>query len=292
MFSDAKPSMIQSPQPKSFAASTFKIYSKLFNGLNFYEDHDEFWIQIFNTPVDYELFMKFAHDISTQQFISMQTTWNLLLLKALDASLADQDVMEVNALDVLIVYFKVLFKWHASDSSFVVAFSDWDSIESFLARITRVIIAKLTSHNNPFIRKKVLFLFNILIVDSPLDNIFSDYFISRSELLMALLNFGTDPATSVMGPKAMICLSLLMNYKRYETKNLIYLELAQLNDTKICNQLASFFMENFWKARMAYEVGMNENKLKESQKEKNQKFWYIKGQKTCFALLLRFCIHQ
>lgn len=51
--------------------------------------------------MDDELFMQFAKEKSTQQFLSLQPTWKMLLMKALDASQTDQDVMEANALDVL-----------------------------------------------------------------------------------------------------------------------------------------------------------------------------------------------
>lgn len=177
---------------------------------------------------------------------------------------------------------------HASGSNIVLVFSDWNSIETFLERITRIIIEKLTLHNDPSIRKKAFLLISVLIIESPLDNIFNDYFIARRELFKALLTFGTDPATSNLGPKSLICLSLLLNYKRYETRNFIYLQLEQLKDLKICTHLSCVFMEHFWKTRMAYEIGLDQNKLIDSQKQKMENFGISKERKYLMLLFYDF----
>ena len=279
MFSESAESL---PKKLSSQASVAGLYKTLFHGLDSNEAYNEFWTQLFSSCVDDKLFMKYSQSLSTLQFLSLQPTWKMLVLNALDcASQTDHD-MTANSLDILIVYFKALFKLHSSDANFVLFFSDWDSIESFLERITRMMVEKLTLRNDIQIRKKAFYLISVLIVDSPLDNILNDYFIARSELLGALLIFGTDPANSIIGPKCLICLSLLLNYKRYETRNFIYFSLARLNDVKLCNHLASVFMESFWKTRMAYEIGLK--KLKESQKLKMSSFGISKERKYLMVL--------
>ena len=68
--------------------------------MDVYNDHNEFWTKLFSTPVNYNLFMELSKGMSTRQFLDLQPTWKMLLLRALDACAKDNDVMETNALDV------------------------------------------------------------------------------------------------------------------------------------------------------------------------------------------------
>ena len=192
---------------------------------------------------------------------------------------------------MICAYFDALFKFHILDKHFILAFSDWNSIELFLHNLTQMIVSKMLTHKQLNMRKKAYHLCSILILMPPLDNIFNDYFISQSEVFHALIRFGNDPSTSVVGLKALISLSLLINYKKYETKNLILSRLSQLCDKKTFNHMASIFMENFWKARMAYELHDKADKLDERQLEKIRNFG-ISKEKRELMLFFYNCIYS
>lgn len=120
---------------------------------------------------------------------------------------------------------------------------------------------------DPQVRKRALYLACTLAtsVDNIHECIFNDYLMIHS-IFQPILKLIIDPSVSSLAFDAMVLLSILSNYKKYETINPYLSNLSKIKDTRILKVhtfavfcrltinkkqfLASLVMETFWKCRL------------------------------------------
>ncbi|KAF0978519.1 hypothetical protein FDP41_002339 [Naegleria fowleri] len=192
-----------------------------------FEREDVFWDELFLLKIN-SGFLENSIVLQTEEeLIQMeQTILNPLCLKCLFYMNDDSPIRRANAIHTLCIIFKALFskRWNNFSvrvMSLVCGFQNAD--EFFKILLTRS--CQLLSKDVKKVKQMVLALFIILLTgaDNANQNAIIDYF-TLVDVFDPLLNVIEDITFSLkMKKNAIICLSLLCNYRKYEISDNKYI---------------------------------------------------------------------
>ncbi|CAI8049221.1 Armadillo-like helical domain-containing protein 3 [Geodia barretti] len=219
-------------------------YEQLFKGEDPSQGNPRFWEEFFLLKVNIQYFQTTMSEMKTWELISLKKSLSLLFVQCCTTLQLDDNVIRnINALQTLCVLLRSTFDKKLSDSSFDVidVVIGFDSAECQMRNLVEA-LNKFLVHDYPASLKNLclrLLLVMLTAMDNISQNMLLEYVMMNSvfETIMHLLS--VPDLRDQHGYDAVVVLTLLVNYRKYEAANPYVIKLSVLDDEIALHGLGS-----------------------------------------------------
>ncbi|XP_065828151.1 armadillo-like helical domain-containing protein 3 [Oscarella lobularis] len=219
------------------------IYERLFAGADPSEGRAGFWDELFLLKVNVVFIEQSIDEISPRELLDKKDIVNSLFVKCVEMLRADRPIRVVNALQTLCALVRAVFRKIASG---LAGFDVIDVLVGFNAAETEMQslisrIADFLSGESAAVSVKNLALKFLLVLVTATDNVSEntmiEYLMMNSVFEAIVAIFASPSARQEHGYDALLLLTVLVNYRKYEAANPYILKLSVLDDEIALNGL-------------------------------------------------------
>lgn len=211
-----------------------QIYEAFFQGEDPSAGNANFWEELFLLKVNTVFIESEIEKLSGESLLSLKENVNLLFYHAVEILKQDNPVRTVNALHTISALVRGIYKKNLRDSGFdvidiLIGFDVAESvIQSLVASLNRFL-------NNDYLGAlKQLVLKFLLVLASVTDNISQntllEYILINSVYEAIIQILGSSTWRHTLGVDAVVLLTLLVQYRKYESANPYIVKLSILDD--------------------------------------------------------------
>ncbi|XP_055874531.1 armadillo-like helical domain-containing protein 3 [Biomphalaria glabrata] len=233
-----------------------QIYEAFFHGEDPSSSNSNFWDELFLLKVNTQFIESEIDKLNGETLLELKENLNLLFYKATQALKEESNIRKINALHTLCALVRGIFRKNHGNYGFDVIniLVGFDSAESTLQSLIDSINSFLTGEF-PISLKQLSLKFMLVLVtatDNISQNTMLEYVLINSvfeSLVQILANRNQRP---LLGQDAVLLLTLLVQYRKYEAANPYIVKLSILDDelaltgyAQIVSQLLSEFNRDY-----------------------------------------------
>jgi hypothetical protein len=219
------------------------IYERLLRGEDPSDNKPAFWDELFLLKVNVEYLDEVFKSMSMQTLVDLKETINLVFHKCCEALRGNHPIRVINALQTLCAFVRFVFRkaplGGMGGFDVIDVLVGFNNAESEMHLLMSQLSTCLTGKSAVSIKNLALKLLLVLVTatDNVSQNTMLEYLMLNSvfEAIMAI--FSSPTARQEHGFDAMMLLTILVNYRKYEAANPYILRLSVLDDEVVLNGL-------------------------------------------------------
>lgn len=211
-----------------------QIYEAFFQGEDPSYGNPNFWDELFLLKVNTTFLESEIEKLSGEGLMSLKDNFNMLFFRATECLKQENPIREVNALQTLCALVRAIFRKNYGTCGFDVInlLVGFDSAEAVMQTLIDCLNAFLTGDQPTGLKLLTLKFLLVLITatDNISQNTLLEYLMMNSifEALIQILGHPTQ--RQVLGHDAALILTLLIQYRKYESANPYIVKLSILDD--------------------------------------------------------------
>eukprot|EP00118_Oscarella_pearsei_P010758 m.68031 g.68031 ORF g.68031 m.68031 type:complete len:697 (+) comp35483_c0_seq1:52-2142(+) len=218
------------------------IYEQLLSGDDPSEGKAGFWDELFLLKVNVVFIEESIDEISPRELLDKKNVVNQLFSKCVSAVQGDRPIRIINALQTLCALLRAVFRKFASGLAgfdVIDVLVGFGSAESEMQTLIGRISGLLTGDYAVSIKNLALKLLLVLVTatDNVSENTMLEYVMMNSVFESVVSLFASPTARQEHGYDALLLLTVLVNYRKYEAANPYILKLSVLDDEIALNGL-------------------------------------------------------
>lgn len=227
------------PLPEKFVM----IYERLLRGEDPSEQNPAFWDELFLLKVNVEYLDEAMGSMSLQALVDVKDTLNLLFHRCCEALRGKHPIRIINALQTLCALVRYVFRkapeGGLSGFDVIDVLVGFDSAEQEMHSLVSQLSTYLTGRSAVSIKNLSLKLLLVLVsaADNVSQNTMLEYLMMNSVFDAVVAIFSSPAARQEHGFDAVMLLTILVNYRKYEAANPYILRLSVLDDEVALNGL-------------------------------------------------------
>lgn len=211
-----------------------QIYEIFFKGEDPSDDNPNFWDEFFLLKVNFSHFESEFDKLSSEALLNLKENLNLLFYKAVQTLKEENPIRVVNALHTLCALIRGVFKKSVGDFGFDVIniLVGFDNAESVMQTMVENLNAILTEEFPVMLKLQVLKFLQVLATatDNISQNTLLEYILINSVFEAIVQILGNAALRQILGHDAVLVLTLLIQYRKYESANQYIVKLSILDD--------------------------------------------------------------
>ncbi|GFS10796.1 UPF0668 protein C10orf76 homolog [Elysia marginata] len=211
-----------------------QIYEAFFHGEDPSASNPNFWDELFLLKANTQFIESEIDKLSGESLNNLKDNFNLLFYRASQALTGDNNIRKINALHTLCALIRGIFRKSHGNCGFDVInlLIGFDSAESVMQSLIESINVMLTG-DVPTNLKQLSLKFMLVLVtatDNISQNTILEYFLINSVFESLVQILGSRTIGPVLGHDAVLLLTLLVQYRKYESANPYVVKLSILDD--------------------------------------------------------------
>uniref|UniRef100_A0A0B6ZUJ8 Armadillo-like helical domain-containing protein n=1 Tax=Arion vulgaris TaxID=1028688 RepID=A0A0B6ZUJ8_9EUPU len=233
-----------------------QIYEAFFHGEDPSNSNSNFWDELFLLKVNTQFIESEIDKLSGEGLLDLKDNFNLLFYRATQALKEDNNIRKINALLTLCAMVRGIFRKSQGNYGFDVInlLIGFDSAESVMQSLLESINTFLNGECPTGLKKLALKFMLVLVTatDNISQNTMLEYVLINSVFESLVQILGNRNLRPVLGQDAVLLLTLLVQYRKYESANPYVVKLSILDDelaltgyAQIVSQLLSEFNSDY-----------------------------------------------
>lgn len=211
-----------------------QIYEAFFHGEDPSLSNPNFWDELFLLKVNTQFIESEIDKLSGESLNNLKDNFNLLFYRASQALTGENNIRKINALHTLCALIRGIFRKSHGNCGFDVIniLIGFDSAESVMQSLIESINVLLTG-DAPTNLKQLSLKFMLVLVtatDNISQNTILEYLLINSVFESLVQILGCRTIGPVLGHDAVLLLTLLVQYRKYESANPYVVKLSILDD--------------------------------------------------------------
>ncbi|XP_059152994.1 armadillo-like helical domain-containing protein 3 [Physella acuta] len=223
-----------SNQKMVFKEKVVQIYETFFHGEDPSTTNPNFWDELFLLKVNAQFIESEIDKLNGESLLEIKENLNLLFYRATEALKGDNNIRKINALHTLCALVRGMFKKNHGNYGFDVInlLVGFDSAESILQCLIESINSFLTEECPTCLKQLALKFMLVLVTatDNISQNTMLEYVLINSVFESLVQILGNRNQRPLLGQDAVLLLTLLVQYRKYESANPYVVKLSILDD--------------------------------------------------------------
>ncbi|XP_062501214.1 armadillo-like helical domain-containing protein 3 [Corticium candelabrum] len=243
MAQQAKDRFIKQTSKGQISEKFVMIYERLLRGEDPSSSSSSFWDELFLLKVNVEYLDEALNNMSVQVLVDVKETINLVFHKCCEALCGGHPIRIINALQTLCALVRFIFRKAPEGGvdgfdviDVLIGFNGADvEMQSLVSQLSTFLTGKTAVSIKNLALKLLLVL--VTATNNVSQNVMLEYLMINSVFEAIVAIFSSPAARQEHGFDAMMLLTMLVNYRKYEAANPYILRLSVLDDEVALNGL-------------------------------------------------------
>lgn len=240
-----------------------QIYEAFFRGEDPSTGNTNFWDELFLLKVNVSFIENEFEKLNGEQLAALKETINFLFYKCVETLKEDHHIRVANAMLTLCALIRGVFKKSIGEYGFdvinmLVGFDGADSqMQVFVERLNRFLTGDFPAPLKDLALRVILVL--VTATDNVSQNTVLEYLMMNSVFESIIQILGDPVARQTHGPNAILLLTILVQYRKYESANPYIVRLSILDDELALNGLAQVVSSTLTEYNRLYQTKVAES---------------------------------